>query len=307
MAILLVARLIGGVTSSTYATAAAFIADVSSPDEKAQNFGLIGAAFGVGFILGPVFGAFFAEFGTRVPFFAAAILSLANMVLGYCVLPETVTDASRRGFEWRRANPLVGLMAVARMPGLRDLLIILFITQVAFNVYPAIWSFFTAERFGWSPRMIGLSLAAYGVTIIIGQGLLIRWVVRHLDQYRIVVIALALEVMMCVGFGFAWAGWMVFALIPLSAFGGIAMPTLQGIMSKSVNINQQGELQGVIAAISSASAILSPLLMTFIFNRFVQSEGLPYLPGAPFLAAALLLLACTALFAIRGTQYASHQ
>ena len=296
MFLLFVARIIGGITSSTYATAAAFIADISSPEEKTQNFGLVGAAIGVGFVLGPAFGAFFAEFGTRVPFFAAAIISFCNMLLGLAVLPETVTEAQRRPFEWRRANPLGGLRSIASLPGLRGLLIVLFVTQVAYIVYPSVWSFYTVERFDWMPRMIGLSLAAYGITVIIGQGVLIRWVVRYVGNFQLVVTALVFELLMCLGFGFAWEGWMVFALLPLSVIGGMAMPTLQSIMSQAVYANQQGELQGVILAIGSASAILSPLIMTQIFNGFVQSEFLPYLPGAPFLAAFLLLAASTALF-----------
>ena len=168
--LLLIGRIVGGITASTQPTVAAYIADISEPDEKAQNFGLIGAAFGIGFVLGPLFGAVFAELGTRAPFYAAAVFSFGNMLFGWFVLPETVTDAIRRPFEWKRANPLGGLIHIGRLPGLKRLLLVLFFYQVSITVYPAIWAFYTLERFGWEPRIIGVSLAAYGLAIAVVQG-----------------------------------------------------------------------------------------------------------------------------------------
>ena len=199
MWILFVGRIIGGITASTPATAAAFISDISKPSEKAQNFGLIGAAFGVGFILGPLFGAVFAEFGTRAPFFAAAAISFANMLLGYFVLPETVTDKIRRKFEWKRANPLGALIQMGKLPGLKNLLVVLLFLQIAGSVYPAVWSFYGVEAFGWEPRMIGVSLAAYGIAIAFVQGWLIRRVLRYLTEWQTVVLGLFFEIV-----GFSW-------------------------------------------------------------------------------------------------------
>ena len=192
--ILFVGRVIGGITASTPATATAFISDISKPSEKAKNFGLIGAAFGVGFVLGPLFGAFFAEFGTRAPFFAAAAFSFANMLLGYFVLPETVTDKIRRPFEWKRANPLGAFYQIGKLPELKTILIVLLIFQIAFAVYPAIWPFFATEAFGWEPRMIGVSLAAYGIAIALVQGFGIRWVLRYLTERQAVILGLVFEV-----------------------------------------------------------------------------------------------------------------
>ena len=296
--LLFVGRVIGGLTASTQPTVAAYIADISEPDEKAQNFGLIGAAFGIGFVLGPLFGAAFAELGTRAPFYAAAAFSLGNMVFGWFVLPETVTDEIRRPFDWKRANPLGGLIHVGRLPGLKLLLAIMFFFQVAFTVYPAIWSFYTLERFGWEPWMIGVTLAAYGVAIAFVQGWLIRVVLKYMSERQTVLFGFVFEMVGFFGYGFITETWQVFVLIPLGSLGAVALPALQGIMSRTALDNQQGELQGVLTGVVSLAMIISPLIMTLIFREFVKDGGLFYLPGAPFLLAFLLTLLCFGLMCL---------
>ena len=296
--LLFVGRVIGGLTASTQPTVAAYIADISEPDEKAQNFGLIGAAFGIGFVLGPLFGAAFAEFGTRAPFYAAAAFSLGNMVFGWFVLPETVTDEIRRPFDWKRANPLGGLIHVGRLPGLKLLLAIMFFFQVAFTVYPAIWSFYTLERFGWEPWMIGVTLAAYGVAIAFVQGWLIRVVLKYMSERQTVLFGLGFEMIGFFGYGFITETWQVFVLIPLGSLGAVALPALQGIMSRTALDNQQGELQGVLTGVVSLAMIISPLIMTLIFREFVKDGSLFYLPGAPFLLAFMLTLLCFGLMCL---------
>ena len=301
MWLLFLGRIIGGITASTPATVAAYIADISKQEEKAQNFGLIGAAFGVGFILGPLFGAFFAEYSTRAPFFAAAGFSFANLMLGYFVLPETVTDAIRRRFEWKRANPIGSLYHIGRLPGLSILLAINFIYQIAFAVYPAIWAFYCVERFGGDTRLIGLSLAAYGVTVIVVQGWGIRIILRYMTERSAVLVGMVLEIVSLVGYGFIDKEWMLWVLIPISGLGGFSLPALQGIMSQSVPVNQQGELQGIVTSITSLAYFLAPLIMTSIFYVFV-SPGYPiYLPGAPFLLSAILCVGST-LMMLMGTK-----
>ena len=297
MWILFVGRIIGGITASTPATAAAFISDISKPSEKAQNFGLIGAAFGIGFILGPLFGAVFAEFGTRAPFFAAAGISFANMLLGYFVLPETVTDKIRRKFEWKRANPLGALIQMGKLPGLKNLLVVLLFLQIAGSVYPAVWSFFGVEAFGWEPRMIGVSLAAYGIAIAFVQGWLIRRVLRYLTEWQTVVLGLFFEIVGFLGFGFANETWMAFTLIFISSLSGIALPALQSIAARAAFDNQQGELQGVWSSVTSLGFIISPILMTQIFYYFTGPDAPVHLPGSPFLVAMLLAMLALALFA----------
>ncbi|MCE2524243.1 MAG: TCR/Tet family MFS transporter [Rhodobacteraceae bacterium] len=293
--LLLIGRIVGGITASTQPTVAAYVADISDPDEKAQNFGLIGAAFGVGFVLGPLFGAAFAELGTRAPFYAAAAFSFANMVFGWLVLPETVTDKIRRPFDWKRANPLGGLIYIGRLPGLKLLLLILFFFQIAFTVYPAIWSFYTLERFGWEPRMIGISLAAYGVAIAFVQGWFIRVVLRYMSEKQAVLFGFVFEIVGFVGYGFITETWQAFVLIPLSSLGAVAFPALQGIMSRIAFDNQQGELQGVMTGVVSLALIVSPLVMTLIFREFVEAGAPVYLPGAPFLLASILTVLCFGL------------
>ena len=298
MWILFVGRIIGGITASTPATAAAFISDISKSSEKAQNFGLIGAAFGIGFILGPLFGAVFAEFGTRAPFFAAAGISFANMLLGYFVLPETVTDKIRRKFEWKRANPLGALIQMGKLPGLKNLLVVLLFLQIAGSVYPAVWSFFGVEAFGWEPRMIGVSLAAYGIAIAFVQGWLIRRVLRYLTEWQTVVLGLFFEIVGFLGFGFANETWMAFTLIFISSLSGIALPALQSIAARAAFDNQQGELQGVWSSVTSLGFIISPILMTQIFYYFTGPDAPVHLPGSPFLVAMLLAMLALALFAV---------
>ena len=298
MWILFVGRLIGGITASTPATAAAFISDISKPSEKAQNFGLIGAAFGIGFILGPLFGAVFAEFGTRAPFFAAAAISFANMLLGYFVLPETVTDKIRRKFEWKRANPLGALIQMGKLPGLKNLLVVLLFLQIAGSVYPAVWPFYGAEAFGWEPRMIGVSLAAYGIAIAFVQGWLIRRVLRYLTEWQTVVLGLFFEIVGFLGFGFASETWMAFTLIFISSLSGIALPALQSIAARTAFDNQQGELQGVWSSVTSLGFIISPILMTQTFYYFTGPDAPVHLPGSPFLVAMLLAMLALALFVV---------
>ncbi|MDE0209732.1 MAG: TCR/Tet family MFS transporter [Boseongicola sp.] len=296
--LLFVGRVIGGLTASTQPTVAAYIADISEPDEKAQNFGLIGAAFGIGFVLGPLFGAAFAEFGTRAPFYAAAAFSLGNMVFGWIVLPETVTDEIRRPFDWKRANPLGGLINVGRLPGLKLLLAIMFFFQVAFTVYPAIWAYYTLERFGWEPWMIGVTLAAYGVATAVVQGWLIRVVLTYMSERQAVLFGFGFEMIGFFGYGIITETWQVFVLIPLGSLGAVALPALQGIMSRTALDNQQGELQGVLTSVVSLAMIISPLIMTLIFREFVKPGSLFYLPGAPFLLAFLLTLLCFGLMCL---------
>ncbi len=297
--LLFLCRVIGGITASTPATVAAYIADITEPEKRAQRFGLVGAAFGIGFIIGPLLGAVFAEFGTRAPFFAAAGLSFANLALGYFVLPETVTDQIRRPFDWARANPLGGLLQIGRLPGLRVLLTVLLFAQIAINVYPAVWAYYGAERFGWEPRMIGLTLAAYGVAFAITQGWVIRIFLNRIGEERTLLLGLFFEVVALVGYGFIDQIWMLWALIPVSAMGGIATPALQGIMSRTALANQQGELQGVVSSINSLAYVISPLVMTAIFYEFVKPNSIVYAPGAPFLFSAVILV--ISLFLLTGT------
>jgi DHA1 family tetracycline resistance protein-like MFS transporter len=294
--LLLVGRLIGGITAATHATAGAYIADISKPTDKAANFGLLGAAFGAGFVLGPLMGGLLGELGTRAPFYAAAILAGLNFVFGWFVMRETVTDETRRAFDWRRANPLGAFRAMARIPGISGLLWVYFLYSVAIYVYPAIWSYFTAEQFGWQPQMIGISLAVYGISMALVQGGLLRYMVRWVGERRTVIWGQGFDFVAFGILAFISSGNLALALIPIAALGAVVQPALQGLMSRAVANNQQGELQGVMTAVHALSMVISPLMMTATFAVFSDKETAYYLPGAPFLLALVLMVIGAVVF-----------
>ncbi|MFK7871359.1 MAG: TCR/Tet family MFS transporter [Roseobacter sp.] len=294
--LLLAGRIVGGITAATQATANAYMADISAPEDRAANFGLIGAAFGMGFVLGPLLGGLLAEFGTRAPFYAAAALATLNFVFGWLVLKETVTDEIRRPFSWRRANPLGTFRHLRKLQGLGPLLMVFFIYQVAFAVYPAIWSFFGKERFGWEPATIGLSLALFGIMLAIVQGALIRPVIRLLGERGTVIYGHVFDICAFVALAFVTSGPLALVLTPLAALAAVITPALQGIMSKSVGADEQGELQGALTSLSALAMIISPLMMAATFAAFTSPEAPIYLPGAPFLLSAALILAGLVMF-----------
>jgi MFS transporter, DHA1 family, tetracycline resistance protein len=299
MWILVIGRIVGGITSATQSTANAYIADISSPDKKAQNFGMIGAAFGVGFVLGPVVGGFLGEFGPRTPFFAAAILAAANAVFGYLILPETVTDKIRRPFSWSRANPFGAFQQVRKLPELSRLLIVFFFHNVAFFTYPSVWAYYTRESFAWDAAMVGISLGCFGLGSAIVQGGLMRLIIPRLGEHNTVLVGLAITAMAFLGYAFAFEGWHIFALLPLSASGIIAGPALQGIMSRTARDDQQGELQGVLTSVGALGTIISPLLMTNVFGLFTKPDAPIYFPGAPFVLSMVLILISLFIFSGR--------
>jgi DHA1 family tetracycline resistance protein-like MFS transporter len=294
--LLLAARIVGGVAAATQATAAAFIADISEPGKKSQNFGLIGAAFGIGFVLGPILGGLLAEFGTRAPFYAAAGLAFVNLAFGAIVLPETVTDANRRAFRLGRANPFGALRHIRRLPQVSRLLVLFFLYEFAFIVYPATWAFFTQERYGWTPASIGLSLAAFGVGMALVQGGLIRWIIPRFGERTTVLYGFAFNFLAFLVLATVTSGTLAMMFLPLTALGAVVTPALQGLMSRRAGADQQGELQGVISSAKALATIVSPLVMTQVFWAFTHPGAATYQPGAPFFLSAALMLACAAVF-----------
>jgi DHA1 family tetracycline resistance protein-like MFS transporter len=290
--LLLIARVVGGITSATMSTATAYISDISEPHEKAARFGLVGAAFGIGFVLGPILGGLLSEFGTRAPFYAAGTLALLNLIFGYLVLPETVTDSIRRPFKWRRANPFGAFAHVGRIPGTARLLILFFLYEFAFYVYPAIWAYFTALRFGWDPVMIGVSLGSFGIAMAVVQGGLIRLILKLLGER------------MTVLYGFVFNGFAFFllavvanptlalVLTPLTALGAVVTPALQSMIAQKAGPDAQGEMQGVVSSVKSLAVIFSPMVMTSVFYAFTETDALVFLPGAPFVLSMVLMVVC---------------
>ncbi|MEM6304670.1 MAG: TCR/Tet family MFS transporter [Pseudomonadota bacterium] len=297
--LLLAARIVGGITAATQSTASAYMADISAPEKRAANFGLVGAAFGLGFVLGPVIGGALGEYGTRAPFWAAAALTGANALLGWFVLRETVTADKRRAFSLKRANPLGAFRQLGKLPGVRQLLVVYFLYNVSFAVYPAVWSFFGQERFGWEPGMIGLSLGLFGIAMALIQAGGIRLALRALGERGTVLAGHIFSIFAFCALAFVSSGTLALILTPLAALAGLTPPALQGIMSQRVAADAQGELQGALTSTASLAMILSPLVMTRTFAHFTE-EGAPfYLPGAPFVVSMALAGLGLLLFVLR--------
>jgi DHA1 family tetracycline resistance protein-like MFS transporter len=297
--LLLAGRVVGGITAATQSTASAFIADLSKPEEKAANFGLVGAAFGIGFVIGPLLGGVLGEYGTRAPFYAAAGLATLNLVFGYFILPETVTDRIRRPFTWARANPLGAFAAVGRLPGVGRLLVMFFLYQVAFFVYPSVWAYFTQARFGWDPAMIGASLGLFGIAIAAVQGGLIRVILKRFGERVTVIYGLVFNFCAFLAIAVVTSGTLALFLVPVVALGAVVTPALQGMMSRAAPADAQGELQGVLSSTAAVGMIVSPFLMTQVFAAFTHPGAPVHFPGAPFLISMALMAVCGAVFLSR--------
>jgi DHA1 family tetracycline resistance protein-like MFS transporter len=290
-------RFVAGIAGATHSTANAYIADVSPPERRAQNFGLMGAAFGLGFILGPVLGGLLGEYGPRVPFFAASGLALCNAVYGFLILPETLPAEERRRFDLRRANPVGALAQMRRYPVIVGLFGAFVLYMIAHDANPATWTYYTMLKFDWTEREVGYSMGFVGLGVALVQGFLIRAAIPRMGELRAVYLGFALMSLSFVGFAFASAGWMMYAFIVPFSLGGLATPALRGIMSNRVPANAQGELQGALASVMSLTAIVAPLFMTQLFGYFTSDAAPLYFPGAPFLTAGVLLLGSIAVFA----------
>ena len=294
--LLFLGRIVGGITAATQSAASAAMADISEPSQKAARFGLIGAGFGIGFVFGPLLGGLLGEYGTRAPFYAAAALAALNMVLGYFVMPETVTDETRRPLTWARTNPLGAFQNVGLNPEMRRLLLLFFLYQVAFFVYPATWAYFTTARFGWSEGMIGLSLASFGIAMAVVQGGLIRLILKWFGDRGTVVYGLVFNVFAFIALAFVTNGTLALILTPLTALGAVVTPAVQGIMSRATSDDSQGELQGVLSSAGALATIISPMLMSYVFFTFAREDAPIFLPGAAFLVSMLLMFVCMAVF-----------
>ena len=266
------------------------MADISQPEEKAKNFGIIGAAFGVGFILGPALGGVLGEINSRAPFFLSAFLTGLNFLFGFFVLPESLAPENKRKFRISSINPFGTILKVLRFKGLQVPFCCFFVISVAHWVYPAVWSYWSKEVFGWGSGMIGFSLACYGIGISVVQGYIIRlaWVTK-LGPRLVVTFSLSVGAVALFWLGFVDVGWMVFCIIPFSALSELLTPTLGSFISNKVSDVEQGELQGVLSSLSAVTSIVSPLIMAGIFKFYSSPESELYLPGAPFIFAALLL------------------
>ena len=287
---LFIGRALAGVTGASITTATAYIADISTKENRAQNFGMIGAAFGLGFIIGPVIGGLLGSFGPRVPFMVAAALTFVNFLYGYFVLPESLKKENRRPFNWKRANPIGSLKNLQRYPALSGLAFSFILINLASHAVQSNWSYFVIEKFAWSETMIGISLGVVGILVTLVQGGLIRFTNPVLGNEKSVYTGLLLYSAGLFLFAFASQSWMMFVFLIPYCLGGIAGPAIQSIMSSSVPANEQGELQGALTGLLSLTAIVGPPMMTGLFAYFTKPTAPVHFSGAAFLLGALLML-----------------
>jgi len=322
---LFIGRVIAGVFGATFSTANAYIADISPPETRAQNFGLVGASFGIGFMLGPVIGGLIGnEFGPRAPFIAAGIISLLNVVYGLIFLPETLAVEKRRPFSWKRSNPFGAVKSLGRIKGVKGLIFILFLLGTAHTVYPTTYTFSTQEGLGWTSGDVGLSLGAFGIASMIVQGGLIRIIIPKIGLFWAGMIGIVSTIIAYTMMGTADKGWIIYASGPFAAFAGLYGPALTNMMSSRVSESEQGELQGAIGAAQGLAMMIGPFMMAGMFYYFgdtanktnfglegfpmgliriiqhtLSNAPIPYVPGAPFLmASALSIIGITTYFMV---------
>lgn len=285
---LFVGRIIAGICGASFTTASAYIADISTDENRAQNFGMIGAAFGLGFIVGPIIGGLFGNYGVRIPFLVAAVLSLMNWIYGYFILPESLKPENRRNFDWKRANPIGSLLQLTKYPTIIGLVSSTLLIYIAGHAAQSTWTFYTMEKFQWNELWIGASISFVGVSVAVVQGGLIKTTMAKFGAKKSVFIGLCLYVVGFTLFAFATHGWMMFVFMIPYALAGIAGPAIQSIVSGQVPPNAQGELQGALTSLISLTSIIGPLLMTSLFAYFTSKTAPVYFPGAPFMAGAVL-------------------
>lgn len=286
-------RIIAGITGASFTTGMAYIADISPPERRAQNFGLIGAAFGAGFIIGPVIGGLTSglwDLGHRSPFLVAAFFSLLNWVFGWLMVPESLAPENRRAFDWKKANPVGSFFYLRQRPQLAGFLTAVLLIFIGNHSSESTWAFITMTKFGWGEREVGFSLGAVGVMMVIVQGWLVRFIVPSLGHKKSVFIGLSCSLFGSIMLAFANQGWMVYVILIPSMFGFIARPAFQSIISSHVPPNEQGQLQGIMSGMMSLSAIIGPLLMTRLFAYFTSGAAPVYFAGAPFIMSALLTI-----------------
>jgi Arabinose efflux permease len=292
-------RILAGIMGASFTTASAYIADISTPEKRAQNFGIIGAAFGLGFIIGPVLGGVLGHYGIRIPFFVAAGLTFLNWIYGYFVLPESLPKRNRRRFDIKRANPVGSLIQLRKYPVISGMIASLICVYLAGYATQSTWTFFTMETFHWSESLVGYSLGLVGLLMAIVQGGLVRIINPWLGPVKSIYVGFVFYGLGLVMIAFAPQGWMLFAIMVPFSLGGIANPAVQGIISNEVPANEQGELQGALTSLMSVTSIVGPVLMTSLFSYFTSKQAPVYFPGAPFMMGAVLVLASAIL--ARGT------
>ncbi len=294
--ILFIGRVIAGMTGASFTVATAYMADISDDTNRSANFGMIGAAFGLGFIVGPALGGIIGHYGASTPFIAAAVLNLLNFAFGYFVLPESLATENRRRVEVRKMNPFSSLAKAFTTPGIAMFVWVYILLYLAGNVHPSVWTLYSELKFGWTPLQVGLSLACVGVTMALVQGWLIRIVMPMWGESKALVIGCLIETVSFIAFALATEGWMIYAIIIPGALAGIAGPAIQSIITKQTPADRQGEMQGSLVGLASITAIVAPLGYTMVFAKFSRPDaplvflGMPYMIAAAIAASSLIFL-----------------
>ncbi len=283
-------RAISGLTGASVTTATAYMADVTPPQKRAQNFGLIGATFGLGFIAGPALGGLLGDIGLRLPFLVAAGMTGLNWFYGLAILPESLSAGNRRAVSWERSNPIGALTALKKYPTVLGLTATFFLLHVAQTSLHSTWVLYTGYRYGWSVGQTGLSLAVVGASAMIVQGGLVRFIIPRIGEAKGIVIGLSINAVAMAGYGLATKGWMIYVILVVGALGGIAGPSAQGLISRLVQANEQGSVQGALSSLASVAGLIGPPLATALFGYFIRESAPLHIPGAPFFMSSILIL-----------------
>ena len=310
IAVVFIGRAVAGAFGATFSTANAYMADVSPPETRAQNFALVGAAFGVGFMIGPAIGGILGDpdkilgsiANPRLPFIVAGILSMLNVAFGIFVLPETLKPEKRRPFKWRRANPIGALISLSKIKHAKGLIFILFLLATAHTVYPTTYTISTQTKLGWTSGDVGYSLLAFGVASFLVQGGLIRVVLPRTGLFWGAFIGMVATIIAYLGMGMATQGWMIYAMGPFAALAGFYNPALNNMMSSRISESEQGELQGAIGAAQGLAMMVGPGIMGFAFETFAKKDATYYEPGAPFIVAFLMSVFALIMFFVFTTK-----
>jgi DHA1 family tetracycline resistance protein-like MFS transporter len=298
---LFAARVVAGATAGAMAACNAYVADVTPPEKRAQAYGMVGAAFGLGLVIGPVIGGLLGQVNLKLPFYAGAVFVAANWLYGYFVLPESLAPENRRPFSWKRANPVGALLALRRFRGVVDLAGMYFIFTLSTTMLQAVWVLYMGYRFGWSPLQQGLSLGFYGVALSLVQGVLVRRIIGFTGERKGLVLGLVLSALAMVGYGTATHGWMIYGIILIGALGGITGPASQALITKHVPATEQGALQGTLSSLGSLTYIFGPVVAAWSFGLCIGPHARWQIPGIAFYEGAVILLLALAL-ALRSFQ-----
>lgn len=286
---LFIGRIIAGIFGASYSVAAASIADISTDEDRTKNFGYINAAYSSGLIIGPVMGGLLGQFGTHIPFIAAAILSFANLIFGYFLFPDTLEKSKRRRFELKRANPFGAFRHLSKFPTIFALIVAMFFVAIAGHSMPSVWAYFTIEKFDWSVELIGYSLAFLGLLSILVQSWLVGILARSFGDDKMTIFGLLFSITGYLLIAFSNVEWLLFPAMVINVVGSVQRTGFQSIVSSKVPKSEQGELQGSLSSLQGLATIIAPPLLTMVFTHYTKDvNSVKYFPGAPYLIAALL-------------------